>query len=152
MIDDINEANSNMAIDILEELKRLENEKQKVISKINNLLDTIEDGQGNDAIKGRIRQNSDQQKIIENRLKEVKQLGQKSILTPEQVDDVIAEYTEIIKKKPPEGFRSLANTFIDKVTIDKNNIVKINFKISVRAYMVPRTGIEPVRRFLSDGF
>lgn len=150
-IAEINDAYARVKKDTSEELAQLESEYKKVTNKISNLLDMMEEGLGNETIKERLRQHTGHQAILGSRIKEIKQKAQKLSLTPEQVDAIIEDYYSTIREKTPDGLRSLFNTFVEKVIVT-NESLKAILKLSVRTCMVPRTGIEPVRMFPSDGF
>lgn len=66
---------------------------------------------------------------------------------------------ELIKKflttneKQPDIRRAAITAFLYRVTINEDEInIDLIFQDNVPIYMVPRTGIEPVRRSLSEGF
>ncbi len=63
--------------------------------------------------QGGFHTNSNQQKVLKTRIKEVDQMAQSALLTPEQVDDVIAEHEQIIKEKDPEVIRALLTNYVD---------------------------------------
>ena len=75
-----------------------------------------------------------------------------TIAIPENmVRDVIADWSLAIKEKDLDRVQAMLQNVVSKVVVNPDYSVVIQLKI-VCLELVPRTGIEPVRKFLSDGF
>ena len=63
-----------------------------------------------------------------------------------------AKFKQLEKQeKDLDKVQAMLQNFVDKVVVNSDQTAKIHLKIVCLA-LVPRTGIEPVRKFLSDGF
>ncbi len=76
----------------------------------------------------------------------------KNITVPESmIREVIQDWFLAIKQKDPDKVQAMLQNVISKVVVNPDYSVLIQLKL-VCLELVPRTGIEPVRRSLSDGF
>lgn len=82
----------------------------------------------------------------------IPQRQNKNITVPEfMIREVIKDWSLAIKEKDPDRVRAMLQNVVSKVIVYPDYTVLIQLKI-VCLELVPRTGIEPVRRLPSEGF
>lgn len=103
------------------ELQALEKEKQQVIKKLNNLLDAIEDGQGNKEIKARVADYSLRITQLENRIRDINIKPQQITAARDKMIEKYKKYRELLQQgNDPEIRKQIAQAFIKRVTVLSN--------------------------------
>jgi mannitol/fructose-specific phosphotransferase system IIA component (Ntr-type) len=67
------------------------------------------------------------------------------------IREVIQDWSLATKQKGPDRVRAMLQNVVNKIIVNPDYSITIQLKI-VCLELVPRTGIEPVRRSLSEGF
>lgn len=85
--------------------------------KINNLMDLAEEGMVDDLFKQRIAENKARIADADARMKQI-QAATSAVMDEESVAAVLKSFAE--KEKGPEQIRAIVETFVDRVTVSKD--------------------------------
>ncbi|MBP2644443.1 MAG: Recombinase [Firmicutes bacterium] len=153
LVEQLNTHTKEHSITLVNEITSLENEKKQIVKKIDNLLDMVEDGLCSEKLKDRLTENETRLSWINNRLKELFLRSQRLSISPDQISEVLNDFRTILQEKgSPEKMKAVLNTLVQKIVVKDKKQVSIDIDVPVRFWLVPRTGIEPVRVFPPDGF
>ncbi len=133
------------------EFSSLQKEEKSTINKMDNLYSLVEEGQADEYDKERLARTKLRLTQIRVRIQELHNKASQQLFTESQIREILSKYAEDIKEKDSDKIRALLSTFVDKIVITKSESIIVHLKM-VGFLMVPRTGIEPVRRSLSEGF
>lgn len=103
-----------------QEKRFLEKQRTDAMRKIENLLDLVEGGQIDDMIRQRIAENKARMADAETRIKQIENAAN-SVLDESQVIAVLNSFAQ--KDKNPEQIRAIVETFVDRVTVSKDDYV-----------------------------
>ena len=101
--------------------------------------------------KERMQQTKDRITAIREQLMPVRKQSENISVPESMIREVIQDWSLAIKQKDPDRVQAMLQNVISKVVVNPDYSIVIQLKL-VCLELVPRTGIEPVRRFLSDGF
>ena len=130
----VNEKMTLFAQENLDHIQTLEKEKKSAKSKIERLLDIIENGNGTTAIVERIKENENIISYIDQQLKKIQAKMRKVTLTESQLKEV---FRALKNEKEPAALKLLVQTFVESILIDpEKDDLKIVFKIDTKRYEV----------------
>lgn len=96
--------------------------------KIGNLIDFIEDGEADETIKERLKENKTLLADINIRLQKI-ELSSEYVLDEEKIKAVLKEFQK--KEKSPETIRAIMDTFVVSVFVSKEKyIIKLCFSLA----------------------
>lgn len=112
------------------ELDTLKNQRSAIETKINNILNFIENGNISDTLRTRLAKNEKNLAIIDARVRETHSSTNHKVLDQKKLSALFTHYQGLINKKDPDSVRVLINTFLEQVTVHKD-YVDVALKISV---------------------
>ncbi len=132
--------------------KELEQQKANAERKLNNLYELIEDGSADEFDIQHIKKAKEELSAINKKLDSLAEAPSypEYKVEVESIVEMLKKYSEF--KNHPKIKKVLIDTFVEKVTINTYNVTLILADQSVCTMVVPRTGIEPVRVSLPEGF
>ena len=151
LIKELQEQSGQLSAEDTEEIKQLEKQEKDILRKIDNLYELIEDGEADDMDKQRLKGHKEKLTYVKGKLAFLRQRIKNVSVDEKVIAAVINDWSDAVKEKDPDRVQAMLKNFVDKVVINPDHTAKIHLKIVCLA-LVPRTGIEPVRKFLSDGF
>lgn len=126
-------------------------QKQNAERKLNNLYVVIEDGATDEYDLQRLKTIKSEIKAIENKLAELPSPNEQ-IINEEYIAAILNKYKKMLENKNDlNAMTMLFDRFVHRVEVFEEKI-KLQLKLEFGAQMVPRTGIEPVRGSLPEGF
>ena len=126
-------------------------QKQNAERKLNNLYSMVEDGIADEYDLKRLKDIKDELKSINSKLSNLPDSNQQEI-SEEYIRSIFDEYNKILQNKnDPDTMTRLFDSFVHRVEVFEEKI-KLQLKLEFGKHMVPRTGIEPVRGSLPEGF
>lgn len=130
LVENITQAHAAKKSTITGELTALVKQRAGLVSKIDNLLNFIENGNVNDHVKARLAENEKNLAIMEARIHTTRAYMNRQILDKKQVATLFSSYQALLNKKDPDSLRVLLNTFLERVTVHRDH-VDVALKISV---------------------
>lgn len=130
IVNHVNKKTLELSTKYVEEIKILENEKNAVKRKIDNLLTLAEDGQIDELLRKRLAQNKQRIEEINFRLSQIKIDTSKIMLTEQQVWDIMQSWKNA---NEPHELRAMLNTFVKQITVTADN-VEIELKLEVASH------------------
>ena len=137
-------------------LPKLEKDRKSQANKLNHLYDLVEDGKADKFDLDRMKETK--QKILEldYQIETEKKAAQTELPKDDILINNLRTYRAILEKeKTREDIQDFFSCFLESVKIEKDGIsisIKLKEKPPITVNMVPGTGLEPVRRFLPEGF
>ena len=91
---------------------------------------------------------------LRQKKKDLQENASLNVLTQEQIEKTLTALHEELENKHDLAIKQLiVNLFLEKIVVEKTKIsMYINMEKVVAVKLVPRTGIEPVRVSLPEGF
>ena len=134
-------------------LEALTKAQKQAEQKLNNLYVLIEEGIADEYDKARLKQTKLELTDIKEKLAELQKIAIRPVLNTSQITSTIQALREsILTKNDEDAKKNLIQFFVKRVIVGAENISLELADDMLSVLMVPRTGIEPVRVSLPEGF
>lgn len=148
-----------------EEYKKLVNNSKEILKdinakeviatkKLNAIYSIIETGTADSFDLERLKTVKEEILDLRQKKKDLQENASLNVLTQEQIEKTLTALHEELENKHDLAIKQLiVNLFLEKIVVEKTKIsMYINMEKVVAVKLVPRTGIEPVRVSLPEGF
>lgn len=102
------------------ELSSLEKEKQQVTKRISNLLNTMEEGRINPAVKQRLDEHTTRKAQIDARITELQKTVKRFVITKNDIPAIMAAFEQMVRTESIEGRKKLFQAFVKRVEVVNN--------------------------------
>lgn len=153
-----------VAKDLAEEYQKLNENKTKEKNalttaktmaerKLDNLYKLFENGATDEYDIARLQKIKAELKDVTQKLKNLENIKNLPAMPQEEIYQVLKSYrNKLLSKNDMETKKILIDLFVEQVSINTDEVFVTFSTKSVCTYMVPKTGLEPVRGSLPEGF
>lgn len=151
LIKDVNEQINKQCEKNHKLIAQLQSQEKILKKNIDRLYQNIYNDTFDEFDKEEMQQAKDQIRAVRKELAATCMQTENISIPESMIREVIRDWSLAIKEKDPDRVQAMLQNVVNKVVVNPDYSVAIQLKI-VCLELVPRTGIEPVRMFPSDGF
>lgn len=150
---DMAENYKNRNTDILKEKNALTTAKTMAERKLDNLYKLFENGNGDEYDMQRLENIKKELNNIKSKLKNLDEVNNLPELSEQNIESTLKYFkNKILEKDDMDAKKILIDLFVEQVTINIEEVFVTFGTKNVYMEMVPKTGLEPVRGSLPEGF